>query len=555
MTDGILLRECLVDGDLKSYSVIILDEAHERTVGTDVLFGLMKTAIKRRPDLKLIVTSATLDSERFSTYFNNCPIFTIPGRTFPVEVVFSKDPEPDYEEAALAVVKHIHLSEPAGDILVFLTGQEEIDRACQILNERMKSLGKDVPELIVLPVYSALPSELQTKIFEPAPGLARKVVIATNIAETSLTIDGIYYVVDTGMCKRKAYDAKLGMDSLQISPISRAEAKQRSGRAGRTGPGKCFRLYTQRAHDEEMLPSMVPELQRTNLANTVLTLKAMGIEDLVKFDFMDPPPMPALVSALEQLYALGALDDDGCLTRAGRQMAEFPLDPQVSKMLIASVDMGCSEEILTIVAMLSIQNLFYRPKDKQSQADDKRSRFFQADGDHLTMLTVYEAWKRNDFSKVWCSENFVQYRALSHAQDVRKQLLELMDKQKLTLRSAGRDFTRIRRAICAGFFAHASKRDSSEQHSYRTMVDNQQVYVHPASALFQRSPEYVVYHVLVLTKREYMHEITTIDPKWLPELAPNFFKIADPRTKRKKERLEGLYDARVPNYVRKPRGR
>ena len=255
-------------------------------------------------------------------------------------------------DASLITVMQIHLSEPPGDILVFLTGQEEIDTSCEILYERMRALGPSVPELIILPVYSALPSEMQSRIFEPAPPGARKVVLATNIAETSVTIDGVYYVVDPGFVKQNAYDARLGMDSLVVTPISQAQARQRAGRAGRTGPGKCYRLYTEAAFRNEMLPNPIPDIQRQNLASTILALKAMGINDLLHFDFMDPPPAQTMLTALESLYALSALDDEGLLTRLGRKMADFPMDPPMAKMLIASVDMGCSEEMLSIVCLL-----------------------------------------------------------------------------------------------------------------------------------------------------------------------------------------------------------
>jgi ATP-dependent RNA helicase DHX8/PRP22 len=499
------------------------------------MLNFFAETVKRRPDLKLIVTSVTLDAEKFSKYFFGCPIFTIPGRTYPVEIL--------YLDASLITVMQIHLSEPPGDILLFLTGQEEIDTACEILFERMKALGPKVPELIILPIYSALPSEVQSRVFEPTPPGARKVVIATNVAETSLTIAGIYYVIDPGFVKQSAYDPRLAMDSLVVMPISQAQARQRAGRAGRTGPGKCYRLYTEAAFRNEMLPNSIPEIQRTNLSSTILQLKAMGINDLLSFDFMDPPPAQTMLTALESLYALSALDDEGLLTRLGRKMADFPMDPSQAKMLIASVDLGCSEEILSIVAMLSVQTVFYRPKEKQGQADSKKAKFHQPEGDHLTLLTVYNGWKAANFSNPWCYENFIQARSMRRAQDVRKQLLGIMDRYKHEILSAGRDYNIVRKAICSGFFRNAAKKDPQE--GYKTLVEGTPVYIHPSSALFNRNPEWVVYHELVLTTREYCHNVTAVEPKWLVEVAPQFFKVADANkiSKRKKqERIEPLFN-------------
>jgi ATP-dependent RNA helicase DHX8/PRP22 len=407
----------------------------------------------------------------------------------------------------------------------------------------MKAFGGDIPELIICPVYSALPTEVQSKIFETAPPGKRKVVVATNIAEASITIDGIYYVVDPGFAKLNVYNPKLGLDSLVITPISQASAKQRAGRAGRTGPGKCYRLYTESAYRNEMPPTTTPEIQRANLGSTVLNMKAMGINDLLSFDFMDPPASQALISAMEQLYSLGALDEEGLLTRLGRKMAEFPQEPPLSKMLLASVDLGCSDEILTIIAMIQTGNIFYRPREKQAQADRKRSNFFQPEGDHLTLLTVYEAWKAKGFSGPWCVENFIQVNSLRRAQDVRKQLLEIMDKFKLNVISAGNNSTKIGKALAAGFFFHAARKDPSG--GYRTLADHQQVYIHPSSALFHRQPQWVIYHEIVMTTKEYMREVTAVDPKWLVELAPRFYKSVDPMkiSKRKRqERIEPLYD-------------
>ncbi|KAL0459793.1 UNVERIFIED_CONTAM: putative pre-splicing factor ATP-dependent RNA helicase DEAH2 [Sesamum latifolium] len=283
LTDGMLLREAMTDPLLERYKVIILDEAHERTLATDVLFGLLKEVLKNRPDLKLVVMSATLEAEKFQGYFFGAPLMKVPGRLHPVEIFYTQEPERDYLEAAIKTVYQIHACEPPGDILVFLTGEEEIEDACKKLAKEIANAGDQVGPAKIVPLYSTLPPAMQQKIFEPAPPPAveggppgRKIVVSTNIAETSLTIDGIVYVIDPGFAKQKVYNPRIRVESLLVSPISKASAHQRSGRAGRTQPGKCFRLYTEKSFHNDLAPQTYPEILRSNLANTVLTLKNWG---------------------------------------------------------------------------------------------------------------------------------------------------------------------------------------------------------------------------------------------------------------------------------------
>jgi len=541
MTDGMLLREFMTEPDLGAYSALMIDEAHERTVHTDILLALIKDLSRERPELKILISSATMNAAKFAEYFDDAPIFNIPGRRYPVDIHYTQQPEANYLAAAITTVFQIHTTQGKGDILVFLTGQDEIQSAEERITDVARKLGSRVKELIICPIYANLPSELQAKIFEPTPEGARKVVLATNIAETSLTIDGIVYVIDPGFVKENVYNPATGMSKLIAVPCSRASANQRSGRAGRVGPGKCFRLYTKYAFMNEMEESTTPEIQRTNLNGIVLLLKSLGINDLLDFEFMDPPPTETLIGALNQLFALQALNHKGELTKVGRQMAEFPTDPMLAKAVLAADRLGCVEEVLTIVSMLSESAaLFFRPKDKKIHADSARARFtIKEGGDHLTLLNIFNQWVDSDFSPVWAKENFLDMRSLKRARDVRDQLAKLCERVEVTMSSCGaNDLVPIQKALTSGFFPNAARLQRGGD-SYRTVKNNTTVYIHPSSVCMANDPpiKMVIYYELVQTTKEYMRNCLPIKPEWLHEAAPHFHKKKD---------LEALEERKMP---------
>ncbi|KAM6500789.1 P-loop containing nucleoside triphosphate hydrolase protein [Amanita muscaria] len=518
MTDGMLFRQIMLDPLLSRYSVVMIDEAHERSVYTDLLLGILKKIRRKRPSLRIIVSSATLDASSFQGYFsdsiNETAIVSLEGRMYPVEIAYLEEPVVDYTKKAAEVVWDINLQMASGDILIFLTGREDIERCLQILMERLSTLPRHTSRLLLLPLHAGLTTEEQIEVFKPTERGFRKVIAATNVAEASITIDGIRFVIDCGFVKVRAFNPSTAIASLATIPVSVASATQRAGRAGRTSPGICYRLYPESTF--RALPlSTPPEITRADLMTPLLQLKSLGIHNVMTFEWVTSPPGEAIVRALEGLIAAEMIGRDGHLTSTGERVVEIPLEVGLARMLLKAADFQCGEEILSVIALTAVQDVFVIPEGSQGViAEMERRKFIAEEGDHLTLLNVYNAFVRYGQSSNWCKSHALSFRALSRAMSIRSQIRKYMQRFNIPVESCRGDERRLRRCLVTGYWRNVATWVADG--TYRSLQGDKVFHVHPTSTLFNRTPRsgWVVYHEVEETKKIQIRILTEIEPDW-----------------------------------------
>ncbi|TCP15890.1 ATP-dependent helicase HrpA [Nicoletella semolina] len=529
MTDGILLAEIQQDRYLNQYDTLIIDEAHERSLNNDFILGYLKQILPKRPDLKVIITSATIDVERFSRHFNNAPIIEVSGRTFPVEVRYHpvvEEEDQDQLQGILNAVDELQ-AEGRGDILIFMSGEREIRDTAEALEKQNLRLTE------ILPLFARLSAQEQQRIFQPSS--LNRIILATNVAETSLTIPNIKYVIDTGTARISRYSYRTKVQRLPIEPISQASANQRKGRCGRTSEGICIRLYSE--EDFNARPEFTdPEILRTNLASVILQMTSLGLSDIEAFPFVDRPDTRQVQDGIRLLEELGAIvgaprfacEKANKLTTIGRQLAQLPIDPRLGRMVIAASQNGALHEVMIIVSALSIQDPRERPQERQQAADEKHRRFADKESDFLAFVNLWhyiqaeqKILSKNQLRKQ-CQKDFLNYLRVREWQDIYHQLRLSVREMGLPINSEPANFQQIHTALLTGLLSHIGIKDNEKMHYLGAR--NAHFYVFPNSVLFKKQPKWLMASELVETTKLWARTAAKIEPEWIEPLAQHLIK-------------------------------
>ena len=552
MTDGILLAEIQTDRFLNQYSCLIIDEAHERSLNNDFILGYLKQLLPRRPDLKVIITSATIDVERFSKHFNNAPIIEVSGRTYPVEVRYRPVAEEDDQDQLQGILNAVDelQAEGRGDILIFMNGEREIRDTAEALQKQ------NLKHTEILPLFARLSAQEQNKIFHPS-GLSR-IVLATNVAETSLTVPGIKYVIDPGTARISRYSYRTKVQRLPIEPISQASANQRKGRCGRVSEGICIRLYSE--DDFNNRPEFTdPEILRTNLASVILQMTALGLNDIEAFPFVDAPDKRHIQDGVKLLEELGAFEtvqtqsgEKRRLTAIGRQLSQLPVDPRLAKMLLSAVNLGCVYEVMIIVSALSIQDPRERPTEKQQASDEKHRRFADKKSDFLAFLNLWhyvqeqqKVLTKNQFRRQ-CQKDFLNYLRIREWQDIYQQIRLAVREMGLPINSEKSEYQQIHTALLSGLLSHIGLKEAEKQQYLGAR--NAHFAIFPNSVLFKKQPKWVMAAELVETSKLWGRMVAEIEPEWIEPLAEHLAKKSYSEPRWSKSRGAVIADEKVSLY-------